>query len=182
MIMGNQAYGLPLKRAEDILVRRQDDRAYLRVTRRGSVIFEIEAGIGTYDDAERAAQYLGAETGDSEETLDTWSFKYRAQQQPDGTTPFTDVRLVDVTEKVTRETVEPASILGVAARTTPDDPWGLLAMAQPIGAAYERIATRQIVSAKVVDTVDSTENMPYLMAGRFDRGLMTKFVDREFNL
>ena len=174
MVMGTQAYGFPLKRAEDILVRRQGDRIYFSITRRGSLLMELEAELGDFND-EKAADSLAASES-------IWSYKYRAQQQPDGTTPFSDVRLISVRKTQEAELFEPASIIGVNITTTPDDPWGVLAMAKPLGAAWARISKDTIEGTTIVDTVDAGEAMPLLMAPRFDRGLMTKFANREFNI
>ena len=174
MVMGTQAYGFPLKRAEDILVRRQGDRIYFSVVRRGSLLMELEAQIGDFNDG-KAADVFTAPAG-------VWSYKYRAQQQPDGTTPFSDVRLISVRKSKETELFESASIIGVNITTTPDDPWGVLAMAKPLGAAWVRVARDTVEGTTIVDTVDSYKAMPLLMAPRFDRGLMTKFANREFNI
>ncbi len=174
MVMGTQAYGFPLKRAEDILVRRQGDRLYFSIVRRGSLLMELEAQTGGFNSAKTADLFAPAGA--------VWSYKYRAQQQPDGTTPFSDVRLISVKKTIETELLEPASILGVNITTTPDDPWGVLAMAKPLGAAWVRISKDTIEGTKIVDTVDSAKAMPLLMAPRFDRGLMTKFANREFNI
>ena len=174
MIMGTQAYGFPLKRAEDILVRRQGDRIYFSVTRRGSLLMELEAEIGDFNDKKAADAFAVSDS--------IWSYKYRAQQQPDGTTPFSDVRLISVRKTLETELCEPAAILGINITTTPDDPWGVLAMAKPLGAAWVRVSKDTIEGTTIVDTVDAREAMPLLMAPRFDRGLMTKFANREFHI
>ena len=62
MVMGTQAYGFPLKRAEDILVRRQGDRIYFSLVRRGSLLMELEAQIGEFNDG-KAADALAAPAG-----------------------------------------------------------------------------------------------------------------------
>ena len=134
-----------------------------------------ESGYFDFEHIPKAADALAAPAG-------VWSYKYRAQQQPDGTTPFSDVRLISVKKAQETEFSEPASIIGVNITTTPDDPWGVLAMASPLGAAWVRVSKDTIEGTTFVDTVDARKAMPLLMAPRFDRGLMTKYANREFNL
>ena len=174
MVMGTQAYGFPLKRADDILVRRQGDRIFFSLVRRGSTLMELEAKIGEFNDL-KSDKLLS-------DFKAIWSYKYRAQQQKDGTTLFSDVRLISVRKEMETDFLEPASIIGLDIKSTPDDPWGVLSPAKALGAAWGRISKDTITGTSIIGTVDTNEAMTLLMASRFDRGLMTKYVNREFRI
>ena len=177
MVVSGRIGAIPVKIADEIICRRRGNRVYAGAVRHGEAIFEIEADItGAYNKPE-AGQIL-ADTVDTEIREEQWGRKFRLSwgedegYGPEGVTRFADTRLCSVSTVCVKAGHEKAEICGVSAVSTPDDPYGVLKMENPIGAAWENIRSFTVLGTRVVEMVDPVENMPYFMAGRFDRSMM----------
>ena len=176
MIVSGRIGAIPAKIADEITCRRRGDRVYARAVRHGEAIFEIEAVTGNYNDPD--AKDILADTVDAEIPEEQWGRKFRLSWGEDegydekGVTRFADTRLCSVSTVTVKAGHEPAAILGVSAVSTPDDPYGVLEMVRPVGAAWENIRSFTVLGTAVVEMIDAEENMPYFMAGRFDRSMM----------
>ena len=177
MIAAGRVGAIPVKIADEIECRKRGNTVYAKAVRHGEAIFEIEAEItGKYNKKDAAG--ILCDTVDSEISEDQWGRKFRLSWAEDegygqeGVTRFADTRLCSVSTKTVKASHEPGEITGVSAVSTPDDPYGVLSMKKPIGAAWENIRSFTVLGTKVVEMIDSEENMPYFMAGRFDRSMM----------
>ena len=176
MIASGRIGAIPVKIADEILCRKRGNRIYAKAVRHGETIFEIEAAAGTYNEPNAA----GILNDTTDETIheDQWGRKFRiswAEDEgygPEGVTRFADTRLCSIRTETVKTSHEPAAILGVSAVSTPDDPYGVLAMVRPLGAAWENIRSVTVLGTRTVERIDAAENMPYFMAGRFDRSMM----------
>ena len=176
MIAGSRIGAIPVKIADEILCRKRGNRIYAKAVRHGAAIFEIEASCGAYNEP-NAAGILNDKTNETISEAQ-WGRKFRlswAEDEgfgPEGVTRFADTRLCSISTETVKTSHEPAEILGVNVVSTPDDPYGVLAMIRPLGAAWEGIRSFTVLGTKVAEMIDAAENMPYFMAGRFDRSMM----------
>ena len=177
MIVSGRIGAIPVKIADEILCRRQGNNVYAKAVRHGEAIFEIETTItGNYNDP--AAREILIASVDTEICEEQWGRKFRLvwgedeSCGPEGVTHFADTRLCSVSTKYTKTNHEPAAICDVSAISTPDDPYGVLKMVRPVGAAWESIRTFKVLGTKTCAYIDPVENMPFFMAGRFDRSMM----------
>ena len=177
MIVSGRIGAIPVKIADEIVCRRRWNTIYARAVRHGETIFEIEADAAGAYNAPEAGEIL-ANTVDTEILEEQWGRKFRLSWGEDagygseGVTRFADTRLCSVSTACVKAGHEPAKICGVNAVSTPDDPYGVQAMTEPVGAAWENIRSFTILGTRVVEAIDPIENMPYFMAGRFDRSMM----------
>ena len=177
MIVSGRIGAIPVKIADEILCHRQGNRVYARAIRHGEAIFEIETSVtGNYN--EPAVKQVLNSSVDIEICEEQWGRKFRLVwgedegYGPEGVTHFADTRLCSVSTACVKTSHEPAEIRGVSAVSTPDDPYGVLKMVRPLGAAWECIRSFTLLGTRVVETIDPDENMPYFMVGRFDRSMM----------
>ena len=177
MVLSGRIGAIPVKLADRIICRRRGDRVYAGAVRHGEAIFEIEAEIsGDYNSPE--AGELLADTLDAPILTEQWGRKFRLSwgedegYGPEAVTRFADLRLCSISTECVRAGHEKGVILDISTVSTPDDPYGVLSMARPVGAAWEHIRSFTVLGTQVVEMIDPAENMPYFMAGRFDRSMM----------
>ena len=174
MIVGDQAAGIPKKFADNIEVVRTGKNARATIVRHGETIFDLEVLIdGEYNDPETGVAWKGDGTGLGEPSSSwSWYHRYDMLQQEDGTTTFSNVRLLGEWYTRVRTQYEMGKIVNLKVVSTADDPYGELAMVKPIGASWYRDSEGIMEYTKVFAELDAEETMPYLLANRFDRGLM----------
>ena len=182
MVVSGRIGAIPVKIADEIVCRRSGNRIYAKAVRHGETIFEAAAETGDGYNAPEAKDIL-RDTIDTEIREDQWGRKFRlvwggdGEHDPLGVTHFADTRLCSVSTSCVKAGHEPAKICDVSMVSTPDDPYGVLKMVRPIGAAWERISSFGVLGTRVAACIDPEENMPYFMAGRFDRSMMACCVE-----
>lgn len=174
MIVGDQPCGIPKKFADKIEVTRMGPIARGTIVRHGETIFDIEVLIdGAYNDPAVGVEWMGDGTSLGEPSSAwSWYHRYDMLQQEDGSTAFSNVRLLGEWYTSTTSQYEMGKILSLKVKSTPDDPYEELAMVRPIGASWYRQSEGIMEYTKVFAELDPEETMPYLLANRFDRGLM----------
>jgi acetoacetate decarboxylase len=164
LIVGDQGCGIPKKIADEIEVRRQANRVYAKVVRHGTILLELEADL----DGEVVLGDVNQMNG----RYGSFYHKYDMIQTEQGNTVFSNLRLVSEYVSIAQKSSQSGRLLSLKVQSTPDDPYGELAMVEPVSAQWIEWPVVIMEHAKVLAQLDVDEVMPYLMSGRFDRSMM----------
>jgi len=185
-IAGREAFGIPKKLADMIEFSRIDNEATAKVVRHGSTLFECKVDLTGQYNVSTASLFLGnpqpGEVGHSSDFF----HEFKTTQTENGNSVFSDLNLVKLELESKVEVFTPGNLVDLKVKSTPDDPFGELAVMQLMGAAYFEYDYFSMDRTIQLAELDVAEIMPYLMTGRYDRGMMgakstylTNFLSRD---
>lgn len=169
-IVGSNCCGIPKKRADRIEVNRIDDIVTAQIVRHGTVLLDCEIKLGKYNTS-MASNYLGDPAPGSTNPGTTFFHTFHMAQTDQGNSVFSDVHLVKLLTKARCLSWEPGT-LSIRTRSSGDDPFGELAVMQPMGGAYYENEYIEMSKTVRLEALDAAATMPYLMSGRYDRSMM----------
>lgn len=168
---GREGLGTPKKIAEDIKITRVGDYVKTYVERDGIRIIELEAEIGQYNTPE-AKEIFGEVAPGSQVERFAYFYKFDLDQDEEGRRNFSNTKLIQHTTRTFYKEWEPATAK-VTLLPSINDPWAELEVVQVLGAGYSR-NDLHMVSSKIVYRPEALDAIPYLLAGRFDAGVLRK--------
>lgn len=174
--LGREVIGIPKKIADEISVNRIGNYASAKVVRHGVTIAEIEMDItGEYPNA-AAASVLGDPKPGDKALLPGLFYRYDYEKLRDGSTHFYDGKLCNFAFNIDWHGYEKGSC-EVKLYDSIEDPWSELKVVEVLGAGYIKNDI-DLTWAEVIQNVDVDEVMPYLLAARYDKGVMNKGEQR----
>ncbi|WP_101772256.1 acetoacetate decarboxylase family protein [Peptostreptococcus faecalis] len=169
-IVGSNCCGIPKKTASFMEVNRVGDRVTAKIERHGVTLLDCEIELGKYNTAV-ASSYLGDPAPGSINPGVNFFHTFNMIQTENGNTEFSDVNLVKLITESKCKTWEPGN-LTIRTRSSEDDPFGELAVLQPMGAAFFENEYIEMSKTVKLESLDANIVMPYLMTGRYDRSMM----------
>lgn len=167
---GREVAGIPKKIADEIRVERKGNYAHAYVERHGIRIIDVEMDINGQYNNEAAKGVFGEPAPGLEVLLQGLFYKFDVNKDKEGKIHFSDGRLTSLVF----DTVYTGWEKGTAKVTLKDsieDPWAELEVIEVLGAGYCH-NNIDLAKGEVITEVDIDEVMPYLMSGRFDKGVM----------
>ena len=175
-ICGAELAPIPKKLADDIVIDRFGDEVSAYVVRHGEKIFEIGIDLSKpYNDEPLCNGLLGdgSNVGQMTEGMQMYH-RHALYQREDGTTAASNVQLCGMNVATKFSQFEKGRITKLEFRSTPDDPYGELAMESPIGADWAITEKCIMQGAKVLADLDPEATMPYLLPCFYDAALFGK--------
>lgn len=175
IISGREGAGIPKKMADHMEIRRNDQQATAIVERHGVRLLEVTWTAGTPNDPQTAQQIFSQLKLNSQVEQASLFYKYQMDQAADGTNVFHDAALVSTQQSVITDRLEPGN-LRIKVASSEDDPYGELKVIKPLGAAWYHVASSVMHNTIKLEDADAGKIMPYLVSGRYDRGIINPNV------
>ena len=169
-IVGSNCCGIPKKTADGMEVNRIGDCVTAKILRHGVTLVDLEIKLGHYNSS-LASAYLGDPAPGSVNTGCNFFHTFNMIQTENGNSVFSDVFLVKLVTQAKCLNWEPGE-LNITMRSSADDPFGELAVIQPIGGAFFENEYIEMTKTVKLAELNADETMPYLMSGRYDRSMM----------
>lgn len=169
-IVGSNCCGIPKKTADLIEVNRIDDVVTAKIVRHGTTLVDCTVKLGRYNTS-LASTYLGDPAPGSTNQGASFFHTFNMIQTEGGNSVFSDVNLVKLVTKAKTLSWEPGELTMTTA-SSGDDPFGELAVMQPMGAAFYENEYIEMTKTVKLAELDPDATMPYLMSGRYDRSMM----------
>lgn len=173
---GREIAGIPKKVADQIYIKRTGDYVRAYIERKGVRFIDCEVNNGKYNNAAAASVFGDVEAG-LEVLLRGFFYKYDVNKNEEGKVEFSDGRLNQLVFDTTYDHWEKGTTT-IKLENSIEDPWAELEVIEVLGAGYCK-NNIDLAKGSTLAEVDINEVLPYLMAGRFDKGVMNKH-DIEF--
>ncbi|WP_125566574.1 acetoacetate decarboxylase family protein [Companilactobacillus insicii] len=172
ILAGREGAGIPKKLADSVQIRRNDNSATAKVVRHGETLLDIKWEKGEYNDEKLGHQVFDAQSVlNSQAETASMFYTWDMDQVEDGSNVFSNVKLVATQSTTVTDSFEPGK-LDIKLGSTDDDPFGELSVLKPLGAAWVHIDTSVMHNTLKLADVDAKETMPYMITGRYDRGMI----------
>ena len=172
-LAGREMMGTPKKIADEVSLTRIDRHVRGYIERDGIRIIDVQAEIGEYNTPE-ADKVFGPVAPGSMDEQNVFFYKFDSNQDMSGNTTFTDCRLLKHITRTYNQEWEKAKA-DIILQPSVNDPWAELEVEQVLGLGYAR-NNLHMVATQVLCTVDSAQVVPYLLAGRYDVGVIGKKI------
>ena len=175
-ICGAELAPIPKKLADDIVIDRFGNEVFAYVIRHGEKIFDIGIDLGKPCNDEQMGPALlgdGSNVGKMTDGVQMYH-RHALYQTEDGSVKASHVQLCGLTVSTKVSQFEPGRITKLEVHSTPDDPYGELAMEAPIGADWAITETCIMKEARVLADLDPVATLPYLLPCFYDSALFGK--------
>lgn len=168
MHLGRGFSGMSKKCGAQFNMRRNGDRVYVDVSRRGSKLIEASLKIGEFNTPAAAEVFGAPKAGD---TLPSNFFLYTFDRihNDDGSLDMSHGRLLNTSLVTNYHSYEPATA-ELKLLSGIDDPWGEFPVKSVLGAGVYVDDFLPVGNQKLQD-VNAMEVLPYLLTGLFDRSV-----------
>ncbi|MFC2695388.1 MAG: acetoacetate decarboxylase family protein [Lactobacillus sp.] len=175
MIAGRDGAGMPKKLADKIVFEQAEQKIHAEIVRHGVKLLDLNWQAGQPNDAAVAQKIMGAAAGKPGEPADTASFfiNYDLNQNKDGSNSFVNTELVATLSKAITTKMVPGA-LDLKLASSPDDPFGELVVAKPIGAAWYQVKSSVMYQTLHLQKLDPAQAAPYLITGNYDRAMLNE--------
>lgn len=170
LVAGREGACIPKKLADDITLRRTGDHAEASVIRHGKELLHVEFDKGAINEPSFMEQFASMLPLNQEVQTNSFFFNYNLKQDKAGANHFENVELVATQMKSYTDQLE-AGKLSITLDSTEDDPLGELPVLKPLGAAWYHFNTSTMFNTLHLTPVDAAATAPYLITGRYDRGI-----------
>ncbi|WP_125703504.1 acetoacetate decarboxylase family protein [Lacticaseibacillus daqingensis] len=170
LVAGREGACIPKKLADDITLRRTGDQAEATVTRHGHTLLHATWQKGAINEPSFMPQFAQMLPLNQETQTNSFFFNYALKQDDQGANHFTDVSLVTTQMRSFTDSLE-AGALTLDLTSTEDDPLAELPVLKPLGAAWYHFKTSTMFKTETLTSVDATATAPFLITGRYDRGI-----------
>ena len=169
-IIGTNFCGIPKKIADSMEINRVGDQVSAKVVRHGTTLIDCSIKLGRYN-AAAAETFLGNPQPGSINPSNSFFHTFNTRHTENGNCVFTDASLVKLEYCSKSVSWEPGE-LTIKMNSSPDDPFGELAVLQPIGGAFFENEYIEMTRTVELEKLIAEDVMPYLMTGRYDRSMM----------
>lgn len=171
LVAGREGASIPKKLADEITLTRADRSAHATVTRHGTQLVDLHWTAGDINEPSFMKQFAGMMQLNQEMPSNSFFLDYKIDQHDDGTNHFINTQLVAAQMKSVLDHAEPGK-LELTLTSSEDDPLGELKVLKPLGAAWVHFKTQTMFNTIKVADVDSAAAAPYIITGRYDRGIV----------
>lgn len=167
--LGRENGGIPKKFADEMILKKDGNSVKAYVERGGARLIDIDAEIGKYNTPDATKLFESFAPGAVAEGSN-FLYKFDVNQNPDGRTEFSDLRLRQSSSKSYIKEFLPATCK-VTLQSTQNDPWGELPVVNVLGGGYTKL-DMHLVADKTLCEVDMNEVLPKLLRGKFDQSYL----------
>lgn len=170
--LGREMSGMPKKLADQISIRRAGGKAYAKVVRHGIELVDVKMDItGKYPNP-TAENILGDPKPNDKSTGNSIFYRFSYGISPQGKLDVFDNRFNQLTIKTLYHGFEKGTAK-VKLTDSYEDPWAQLKINEFLGAGYFK-GDVGMTSAKDLGQGDFKQTVPYMLASRYDKGVMGK--------
>ena len=165
--LGRDNSAIPKKLGSEFVIRKNDGKVSVSVTRRGAKILDVEMELGSYNSPLTHVLYQAPAAG-KETAGSGYYFHFDRLPDENGKWRFTNTGLIRNVVKYKYDSWIPGYVTKLELNSSLDDPWGCLPIGTIVGGAYAE-NNLLITNLQYLEDVDADELMPMILPAWYDR-------------
>ncbi|MBE7005355.1 MAG: NADH:flavin oxidoreductase, partial [Ruminococcaceae bacterium] len=165
--LGRDNSAIPKKLDAEFVIRENDGKVTVGVTRRGTQLVDVTMELGSYNHPMAHMLYQAPAAG-KQTHGSGYYFHFDRLPDENGLWRFTNTCLIRNVVTYTYDDWKPGFVKGLELKSSIDDPWACLPVSTVIGGAYAH-NNLLITSLEKLEDVDAEETMLKILPAWYDR-------------